>query len=153
MMKTFDSMLDDINQQILRELQADARLSYTEIGRRVGLTGPAVAERVSRMEETGVIIGYETVVDSEKLGYPIGVFIQVVSSRGECTPISEYVRDIPYVQACYHVAGERDVLLKGSFRSVAQLEALVENLTRYGNVSTSLILSTRFTRTIPPELP
>ncbi|MEM9955189.1 MAG: Lrp/AsnC family transcriptional regulator [Chloroflexota bacterium] len=152
-MKTYSSMLDDINQQILHELQTDARISYTEIGRRVGLTGPAVAERVSRMEELGIIIGYETVLDSEKLGYPISVFIQVVSSRGECTPISEYVRDMPCVEACYHVAGERDVLLKGSFRSVAQLETLVENLAQYGNVSTSLVLSTRFRRAISPKGP
>lgn len=150
-MGTFNSVLDETNRQILQELQADARLSYSEIGRRVALTAPAVAERVHRMEEAGIITAYQIAIDPEKLGYPITVFIQVLSSRGECTPISEYVRDLPYIEACYHVTGERDVLLKGSFPSVKQLEALVEELTRYGNVSTSLVLSTRFKRTVPPQ--
>ncbi|MEL6320844.1 MAG: Lrp/AsnC family transcriptional regulator, partial [Cyanobacteria bacterium J06626_14] len=116
-MTTFKSMVDETNQHILRELQADARLSYSEIGRRVGLTAPAVAERVHRMEASGIIVGYHAAVVPEKLGYPITVFIQITSARGDCTPISEYVRDLSCISACYHVTGERDVLLQGSFPS------------------------------------
>lgn len=149
-MPTFNSALDETSHRILKELQADARISYSEIGRRVGLTAPAVAERVHRMEDVGIITGYHTAIDPEKLGYPITVFIQVLSTRGDCTPISEYVRELSCIEECYHVTGERDVMLKGSFPSVGQLEALVEELTRYGNVSTSLVLSTRFKRAVPP---
>lgn len=149
-METFNSALDETNKRILQELQADARISYSEIGRRVGLTAPAVAERVRRMEDAGIITAYHTMINPEKLGYPITVFIQILSSRGDCTPISDYLREFPYVEECYHVTGERDVLLKASFPSVEQLEALVEELTRYGNVSTSLVLSTRFKRSVPP---
>ena len=143
-MLTFNTPLDQTSQQILHELQIDARLSYSEIGRRVGLTAPAVAERIRRMEETGVITGYHAMVDPEKLGLPITVFMQVTSSKGDCQPIADFARACPGVTLCYHITGEKDVLLQGSFPSVQQLEELVEALTRYGNVTTSLVLSQRF---------
>jgi Lrp/AsnC family transcriptional regulator, leucine-responsive regulatory protein len=143
-MSTFESLLDAINRHILRELQTDARLSYSEIGRRVGLTAPAVAERVRRLEEVGIITGYHVGINADKLGYPITVFIQVKSRHGECTPISDKLRDRPGIEECYHVTGERDVLIKASFTSVSHLEALVDELTQYGSVSTSLVLSTRY---------
>lgn len=150
-MSAFDSVLDKTSRHILHELQQDARLTFTEIGRRVGLTAPAVAERVRRMEEAGIITGYHAAVDAPKLGYPITVFIQVKSRRGECTPVSELVRGRQGVEECYHVTGERDVLIKGSFPSVSQLEALVEELTAYGSVSTSLVLSTRYKRPLSTD--
>lgn len=143
-MWTLNSAIDDISRQILHELQHDARLSYSEIGRRVALTAPAVAERIHRMEEMGIITGYRAQVDSEKLGFPITAFIQVTSSRGECQPIADLAQNVAGVVECYHITGEKDVLLKGSFPSVRELEELVESLTRYGNVTTSLILSQRF---------
>lgn len=150
-MSAFESILDKTNRRILHEMQQDARLTYTEIGRRVGLTAPAVAERVHRMEEAGIITGYHAAVDAPKLGYPITVFIQVKSLRGECAPISELVWDRQGVEECYHVTGDRDVLIKGSFPSVSALEALVEELTCYGSVSTSLVLSTRFKRPLATD--
>jgi Lrp/AsnC family leucine-responsive transcriptional regulator len=147
-METFNSQLDEISYRILFELQCDARLSYSEIGRRVGLSAPAVTERVRRMEEAGLITGYHAAVDPEKLGLPITVFIQVTSQRGNCHPITEFVQACPGVMECYHVTGEKDVVIKASFASVRQLEVLVEELTRFGHVTTALVLSQRFSQPI-----
>ena len=145
-METLNSGIDETSRQILQELQHDARLSYSEIGRRVGLTAPAVTERIHRMEEMGVISGYRAIVDPEKLGCPITVFIQVTSYRVDCQPIAEFLQTCSGVMECYHITGEKDVLVKGAFPSVRELEALVEGLARFGNVTTSLVLSQRFHR-------
>lgn len=140
-MDTLRSGLDAISLRILKELRTNARISFTEIGRRIGLTAPAVAERVHRMEEDGVITGYQAIVDPRKLGLPITVFIQIVSKNGQCTPISEFALRQPGVTECCHITGDKDVLIKASFESVEAVEALVNRLTHYGKVSTSIVLS------------
>ncbi len=140
-MDTLRSGLDEINLRILKALRTNARTSFTEIGRRIGLTAPAVAERVHRMEEEGVITGYHATVDPRKLGLPITVFIQVVSKNGQCLPISEFARHQPGVTECCQITGEKDVLIKASFASVGAVEALVNRLTQYGNFTTSVVLS------------
>ena len=134
-------LLDDTNRQILSLLQEDARLSYSEIGRRVGLTAPAVAERVRRLEEAGIITGYHAAVDPAALGYPVTVYIHVTANDGRCDAIRDYATDQPSVTECYCVTGGNDILIKGSFESVQALESIVRSLTRYGSVSTSLVLS------------
>lgn len=140
-MDTLRSGLDEISLRILKELRANARTSFTEIGRRIGLTAPAVAERVHRMEEDGVITGYHAAVDPRKLGLPITAFIQIVSKNGQCTPISEFALRQAGVTECCHITGEKDVLIKASFGSMEAVEALVNRLTQYGNVTTSIVLS------------
>lgn len=139
-------LLDAVNRQILGLLQEDARLSYSEIGRRVGLTAPAVAERVRRMEEAGIISGYHAAVDPAALGYPVTVYIHVTANDGRCDAIRDYATDQPSVTECYCITGGNDILIKGSFESVQALEALVRVLTRYGSVSTSLVLATYLPR-------
>jgi Lrp/AsnC family leucine-responsive transcriptional regulator len=136
--------------RILKELRANARTSFTEIGRRIGLTAPAVAERVHRMEEDGVITGYHAAVDPHKLGLPITVFIQVVSKNGQCAPISEFALRQSGVTECCHITGEKDVLIKASLDSMETVEALVNRLTQYGNVTTSIVLSS-WTNNPPAE--
>lgn len=135
------SGLDDISLRILEELRRHARTSFTEIGRRIGLTAPAVAERVHRMEEAGIITGYHAAVDPRRLGLPITVFIQIVSKNGQCTPISEYALRQPGVIECCHITGEKDVLIKAALESLEAVEALVSRLTQFGNVTTSIVLS------------
>lgn len=138
---TLRSGLDDISLRILAELRSHARTSFTEIGRRIGLTAPAVAERVHRMEEAGIITGYHAAVDPRRLGLPITVFIQIVSKTGQCTPISDYALRQPGVIECCHITGEKDVLIKASLESLEAVEALVSRLTQFGNVTTSIVLS------------
>src|SRR6266571_8569099 len=97
--------LDDIGWRILRELQENGRISYSELGRRVGLTPPAVAERMRRMEEAGVIRGYRAEVDPSKLGYPIEAFIRVSARAASRTEIADIVEGFPEVLECHRVTG------------------------------------------------
>lgn len=147
-MDTLRSEFDETNQKILRALQANARISYSEIGRQVGLTAPAVAERVHRMEEEGLITGYHAAINPRKLGLPISVFIQIVSKNGQCAPISEFALKQSGVIECCHITGDRDVLIKAVLESIEAIEELVNRLTPYGNLTTSIVLSS-WTNPIP----
>jgi Lrp/AsnC family transcriptional regulator, leucine-responsive regulatory protein len=149
-MSTFDSqdahLLDRVGRQILRLLQDNARLSFAEIGRRVGLTSPAVAERVRKMEEAGIITGFHAAVDPAKLGFSLIAYIHVTVNDGRYNPVQSLAMQQPTVTECYCIAGDRDVLIKGAFESIQHLQTLVNQLTRYGNVSTTLVLETRLAR-------
>ena len=147
-MSTFDSekLLDGVGRHILYLLQENARLSFSEIGRQVGLTAPAVAERVRRMEEAGIITGYHAAVDPEKVGCPVLVFIRVSSTDGRCAPIQEFALKQPQITECYCITGETDILIKAVFKSLSELQQLVTELLRYGSVSTSVILTTYLPR-------
>jgi Lrp/AsnC family leucine-responsive transcriptional regulator len=142
---TFDSntsaLHDDINRQILYLIQEDARMPYAEIGRRVGLTAPSVAERIRRLEEAGIITGYHAAIDLERFGLPVTVYIQVTSGDGRCDLIERFVNQHPAVSECYCITGDRDILIKASFASLSELEEMVQQLLRYGRVSTSVVLS------------
>jgi Lrp/AsnC family leucine-responsive transcriptional regulator len=133
---------DDINRQILYLIQEDARMPYAEIGRRVGLTAPSVAERIHRMEEIGIISGYHAAINLEKVGLPVTVYIQVTSGNGRCDLIERFADQNPAVSECYCITGDRDILIKASFGSLGDLEQMVQQLLRYGRVSTSVVLST-----------
>jgi len=139
-------LLDPVGRQILRLLQEDARLPFSEIGRQVGLTAPAVAERVRRMEEAGIITGFHAVVDPAKLGMPLTAYIYVTATGGRCDPIDALALQQPTVTECYCIAGERDILIKGAFESIDQLQQVADLFRRYGSVSTTLVLSTYLDR-------
>lgn len=148
MMTTFNNakLLDDVGRHILHLLQENARLPFSEIGRQVGLTAPAVAERVRRMEEAGIITGYHAAIDPEKVGFPVTVYITVTSGDGHCDPIYQFAVKQPTVTECYCTTGERDILIKATFESMRDLEGLVQQLMNYGKVSTSIVLSTYLPR-------
>jgi len=139
-------LMDSVGWQILRLLQEDARMPFSEIGRLVGLTAPAVAERVRRMEEAGIITGFHAAVNPAKLGLPLTVYIHVTANSGRCDPVQAFVLQQPHVTECYCIAGDRDLLIKGVFESVEALQHLVEQLLRYGSVSTTLVLATYLAR-------
>ncbi len=151
MMTTFNDpnaakLLDDVGRHILHLLQENARLPFSEIGRQVGLTAPAVVERVRRMEEAGIITGYHAAIDPEKVGFPVTVYITVTSGAGHCDPIYQFAVNQPAVTECYCTTGERDILIKATFESMRDLEGLVQQLMNYGKVSTSIVLSTYLPR-------
>src|ERR1700730_4139048 len=108
-----EKLLDETGWHILQALQHNARLSYSELGQRVGLSSPAVAERVRRMEDAGIIRGYHAEVDLSRIGFPITAVIRVSSSVGEsCTRLASYAQDIPEVLECYRVTGSDSLVLK-----------------------------------------
>jgi Lrp/AsnC family leucine-responsive transcriptional regulator len=135
--------LDDVAWSILVELQHNARISFSELGRRVGMTPPAVAERVRRMEEAGIIGGYRVELNVERLGLPLAALVRL-AVRG-ATPAAEIKRaiaDMPEVLECYHVTGEDCYFLKVAVPTVHELEVLLEGLVRFGNTTTSIVVST-----------
>jgi Lrp/AsnC family leucine-responsive transcriptional regulator len=136
-------LLDDLGWGILEVLQEDARVSITELGRRVGLSTPAVAERVRRMEEAGIITGYHASVDPSKAGFPIVVYMRLAISGGEnmVSRATMAVKRIPEILECHRVTGTDSFILRAGLLSVAHLESLIDRLTPFGMTSTSTVLS------------
>ena len=133
--------VDDINWNILAALQTDARLSFSELGRRVGLTAPAVAERVRRLEEAGVITGYRAALNPEKLGLPIMAIIRVSAPEEHCQRLGSLVRELPEVLESHRVTGTDRLVLRVAVASVADLDVILKELSRYGTATASVILS------------
>lgn len=136
-----DKLLDQIGWKLLHELQINGRLSYAELGRRVGLTTPAVVERVKRMEEARIIVGYHADIDPMKVGMPITAFIRMSVVGDVFNRITGVVRSSPEVVECHRGTGADSFIMKVHVRSVAHLENLIDRLTPYGTTSTSIVLS------------
>lgn len=136
-----EKLLDAMGWQILRALQEDARLSYSELGRRVGLSLPAVAERVRKLEDAGIITGYRAELNLEKIGYPITAFIRVSASGENCSKIGQIAKGFPEVLECHRVTGGDSQIMKVVAASVAHLEELIDRLVPYGSPTTSIVLS------------
>lgn len=137
--------LDATDRRILRLLQENARISYSELGRTVGLTPPAAAERVRRLESRGIITGYHAHLDLAKAGYGIVAFIRLNSPVELGKQLSELVREIPEVLEFHHVTGSEGFVMKVAVSSVGHLERLIVKLLPYGQTVTSIVLSSPVT--------
>ncbi len=144
--------IDAVGWKILELLQENARLSYREIGEAVGLTAPAVAERVRRMEDAGIVKGYHAEVDLNKAGLPIQAFVLITNSATQALRFRASVHDFPEVTECYCITGSESYIVKVAVTSVPRLEQLLMELKPFGEVRTCLVLSSQLTRrTIHPE--
>ena len=101
-----DSLADPVNTRILMELQKNPRLTMTELGRRVGLSSPAVTERVRRLEEMGVIQGYRLDINPAALGLPIAAYVRIRPNPGQLPKIADLADSIPEIVECHRVTGE-----------------------------------------------
>ena len=137
-----ERLLDDVGRQILSALQENARLSFSEIGRRVGLTSTAVAERIRRMEEAGIVLAYRAEINPEKVGLPISAFIRVITSSGRSPQLDALVRECTEVVECHLITGPDSYLLKVMVPSVRHLERFIDHLRFHGQPTTSIVLST-----------
>jgi len=143
--------VDDVSVQILRELQENARITFSELGRRVGLSPPAVAERVRGLEEAGVITGYRAEVNLEKIGLPLLAFIRVATDERTCGQFGSLVKEIPEVLECHRVTGGDSYIVKVAVSTVQHLEDLLNRLAVYGQTVTALALSSPVrNRTVEP---
>lgn len=135
--------LDRISWKIVEELQQDARLSWAELGRRVGLTTPAVAERVYRLEKLGVIRGFHADICLERLGMPILIFVRLSMAGPESTvrAFQLQVQKWMEVLECHRVTGSDSFILKARVVSVEHLERFLDKLGHYGTTSTATVLS------------
>jgi Lrp/AsnC family leucine-responsive transcriptional regulator len=135
-----NKVLDDLNWHILEELQKNGRLPAVEIGRRVGLSAPAVADRIQKLEDLGYIKGYRTVLDLDKLDLTIRAFISYKPASLKHPELIRLVESIPEVIEWYTVTGNHAIILKVATSSSGRLAALIEQLEETGETNTSLIL-------------
>ena len=146
-----EKLLDHVGLELLRLLQENARLVYSELGKRVGLSAPGVADRIRRMEDAGIITGYRAEVSPESVGLPIMAFIRIVTPQEQ--RLITLVHTIHEVYECHRVLGEDSLILKVRVTSVDHLERLVDQLGAYGHTTTSLVTSSPLIRkAIEPEM-
>ncbi|MEH2070836.1 MAG: Lrp/AsnC family transcriptional regulator [Nostoc sp.] len=141
MIHNVQKLLDETSWQILTILQEDARIPFKELGKRVGLSAPAVAERVRRLEESGIITGYQAKLDLNKLGLTITAFITIKAFGEGCYRMRSLLHECPEVLSCYRVAGNDHYLVKVAVTSVSHLEQVVDRFIPYATVTTSIVLS------------
>ncbi|HWA93048.1 MAG TPA: Lrp/AsnC family transcriptional regulator [Terracidiphilus sp.] len=135
------SLLDNYGRKMLKDLQENARLSVAELGRRIGLSPTATAERLRQMEEVGIVRGYSVDVDMEALGLEVMAFIRMSCGGTNYHRVLDFIKTLEEVRECHHLTGGDDLLLKVTTTSMADLEALIEALLPYGTPVTSLVLS------------
>jgi Lrp/AsnC family leucine-responsive transcriptional regulator len=135
--------MDRIAWKIIEELQQDARISWAELGRRVGLTTPAVAERVHRLEKLGVIRGFHADISLERLGMPIMIFVRLSMAGPESLvrAFQQHVKTWEEVLECHRVTGSDSFIVKARVVTVEHLESFLDKLGHYGTTSTSTVLS------------
>jgi Lrp/AsnC family transcriptional regulator, leucine-responsive regulatory protein len=149
--RAFDqTAIDETDRRILEHLTADARVSYAELGRRVSMSPPAVAERVQRLERAGVITGYQAQVDPRALGYQLTAIIRIKPAPGQLRRIPELAAQIPEVAECHRITGEDCFHLMVHLRSIDELGDLLDRFLTYGETTTSLINASPIPRRGPP---
>lgn len=134
-------MIDEIDKTLLALLQADARTSYAELGRRVGLTTPAVIERVRKIEDAGIITGYRAEIDAAKVGLPITAFVRMSITGVDYSHIIEVAQGSSEVLECHRGTGGDSFIMKIAVSSVEHLQAVIDRLTPYGITTTTIVLS------------
>lgn len=134
--------LDEINIELLDLLQNEGRMSYRELGERVGLSAPAVTERIHRLEEQGVIKGYRAVVDYERLGFPLLCVIRLNARRG----VDDVIETMPEVIESNRVTGSESHVVRVRTRSTAHLEDLLHDIWEYGDSTTNIVTSSPIPR-------
>jgi Lrp/AsnC family transcriptional regulator, leucine-responsive regulatory protein len=133
--------LDMTNRRLLGELQADARLSMAELGRRVGLSAPAVAERVQRLEQDGAIAGYRTELNPRALGYSLSAILRVRPAPRELKKTADLARETPEVVECHRITGDDCDIMRIHVRDVEHLEEVIDRFASYGQTTTSIMQS------------
>jgi Lrp/AsnC family leucine-responsive transcriptional regulator len=136
-----DDALDDVNRALLAELQSDARLTVAELGRRVGLSSPAVSDRLQRLRDGGVITAYRAQLDPRALGLALSVVLRIRPAPRELRKVGDLARDTPEVVECHRVTGEDCYFMKLHVRDVEHLEEVIDRFAIYGQTTTSIIQS------------
>lgn len=136
--------LDPIAWKILEALQHDARLSFAELGRTIGLSTPATAERVRRLEEAGIITGYHASLNIAKLGIPIHVIVHLTIHGGDVqvSRTVAAVKECPEISRCHRITGAESFVIEADVVSIRHLETFIDKLSALGATSTSTVLST-----------
>jgi Lrp/AsnC family leucine-responsive transcriptional regulator len=134
-----DDLVDATDRRLLIELQEDGRLTHAELGRRVGLSAPAVAERVRRLVDEGVIQGFHAAVDPRALGLGLSVIVRIRPAPRQLHKVAELARATPEVVECHRITGEDCFFLKAHVRDVVHLEEVIDAFAAYGQTTTSVM--------------
>ncbi|MEO1013045.1 MAG: Lrp/AsnC family transcriptional regulator [Bacteroidota bacterium] len=132
--------LDGINWKILEVLQKNSRIALKDIAKEVGLSSPTVAERIQKMEESGVIQQYTSRLNMDRIGYPLGVYISIKIRFGQVERFEAYIGTVPEICECHKLTGHDCMLMKGYVKDPKHLENLNARLAVYGELTTSLVL-------------
>jgi Lrp/AsnC family transcriptional regulator, leucine-responsive regulatory protein len=132
---------DDTSRRLIEELQQNARLTLAELGRRVGLSSPAVAERLQRLEREGVITGSRAVVDPRALGLALSAVLRIRPSPRQLQKVAEVSRQTPEVVECHRITGEDCFFMRLHVRSVEHLEEVIDRFVPFGQTTTSIVQS------------
>ena len=146
--------MDAIDRHLIDLLRDNARLPYAELARKVGLSAPAVHERIAKLESSGVIRGYRVEVEPETLGFPLTAVIGIVQdSSGDAESVLDALRARDEIESCYFMAGEESFLCKARVKTIGDLERLIMELNRVKGVArtrTSIALSTKWEGRVQP---
>ena len=138
---------DARNVKLLRLLRDDPRISVSELARRVGMSPPAMRERIQRLEEAGVIQGYRVELDAKALGYPICAFLRVRPMPGKLSKIAELARKMPQVVECHRITGEDCFIMKIYIEELDALDRVLDRFLAHGQTTTTLVQSSP----VPPR--
>lgn len=136
-----DIKVDELSLKILKCLQKNARITFVEIGREVGLTSPAVAERVKKMEDVGIIESYKTIVSHTQLGFQLKAMITVRAFVGKLKPFLDVVNTFDEVLNCYRITGNENIIMEVVLKDQFHLEKFIDKLITYGETRTHIVLS------------
>ncbi|TSD84418.1 Lrp/AsnC family transcriptional regulator [Mycobacterium sp. KBS0706] len=142
-------LADERNLALIRLLQAEPRLGVAELARRIGMSAPAVRERLLRLEEAGVIRGWRLELEPGALGYPLTVFVRIRPMPGQVPKIAELARAMPQVAECHRITGEDCFILKVHVEAIETLDRLLDRFLAHGQTTTSIVQSTP----VPPRDP
>jgi Lrp/AsnC family leucine-responsive transcriptional regulator len=141
-LQTEKPVLDELNLRLLTELSADPRLRTTELARRLGVSAPTVRERVTRLEESGVIRGYRLDIDPAALGLPVAAWVRLRPGPGQIPRIIELAERTPEVVECHRISGEDCFLMRIQVAEIAALEEVLDKFLTHGQTTSSFIVST-----------
>jgi Lrp/AsnC family leucine-responsive transcriptional regulator len=133
--------VDSINAKILKLLQQNSRLSSAEIGRQVGITSPAVSERIKKLEDAGIIEGYTAKVSYKMVGNHLKAIITLRAFMGKLKPFLEKVKTYEEVINCYRITGNENIVMEVVLKNQQHLEHLIDDLITYGECKTQIVLS------------
>lgn len=134
-------ILDELNWKILKCLQENARQSNSEIGRQVGITSPAVSERIKKMEDAGIIQSYDTSISPYEIGYQLKAIITLRAFMGMLKPFMEKVKTYDEVLNCYRITGNENFVMEVVLKNQKHLESFIDQLIVYGETKTQIVLS------------
>ncbi len=134
-------MIDSLNNRILQCLQEDARQSNTAIAKQVGVSSPAVGERIRKMEDAGILQGYKAIVNPEAMGYQLKAIITIRAFMGKLKPFIENVKKWEEVINCYRITGNENIVMEVVLRNQKHLEQLIDRVITYGESKTQIVLS------------